>query len=263
MNWWNEKRDAVGRAVGCDLARGLTAEEAKKRLLGDGENVLEQGAGEKSLFRRFLAQLNDFMVILLLVAAAVSFFVSYWNGEGEFIDSIIIIAIVVLNAVLGLVQESKAQKALEALKKMSAPKAVVLRDGLRVEIPGKNVVVGDMLLLEAGGYISADGRVIESRGLKTEESAITGEALASEKETGEVPVDTALGDRKNMVLSGSFVVGGGGRAVVVATGMDTEIGRIARLIADEETQETPLQKNWGRRGRPWVWVRWLSALLYL
>lgn len=249
MDWWNKESKEVGQSLGASLGNGLSLEEAKKRLMENGKNLLHQEGTNAGIVRRFFAQFNDFMIMLLLVAAAVSFGVSYLNGEKEFIDSIIIIAIVVLNALLGVIQESKAQKALEALKKMSAPKAVVLRGGMRMEIPAEDVVVGDIMLLETGGYICADGRVIESRGLKTEESAITGESLAVEKETCIFPKETALGDRKNMVLSGSFVLGGSGRAVAVATGMDTEIGRIANLLAEQEDQETPLQKKLGETGK--------------
>ncbi|WP_352400015.1 calcium-translocating P-type ATPase, PMCA-type [Anaerotignum sp.] len=249
MDWWNQDSKEVGQSLGTSLGNGLSIEEAKKRLLENGQNLLQHDGAEKGIVRRFFAQFNDFMVMLLLVAAVISFAVSYLNGEKDFIDSIIIIAIVVLNALLGVIQESKAQKALEALKKMSAPKAVVLREGKRTEIPAEDVVIGDIMLLETGGYICADGRVLESRGLKTEESAITGESLAIEKETITFPKETALGDRKNMVLSGSFVLGGSGRAIAVATGMDTEIGRIANLLAEQDDQETPLQKKLGQTGK--------------
>ncbi|WP_304507345.1 calcium-translocating P-type ATPase, PMCA-type [Anaerotignum sp.] len=249
MDWWNQNAKEVVQSLGSSLGNGLSMEEAKKRLSENGKNLLQHEGENTGIIRRFFAQFNDFMIILLLVAAVVSFAVSYLNGEKDFIDSVIIIAIVVLNALLGVIQESKAQKALEALKKMSAPKAVVFRDGKRMEIPAEDVVVGDIMLLEAGGYICADGRVTESRSLKTEESAITGESLAVEKETKVFAKETALGDRKNMVLSGSFVLGGSGRAIAVATGMDTEIGRIANLLAEQEDQETPLQKKLGQTGK--------------
>lgn len=249
MNWWNQESKEVGQSLGTSLGNGLSIEEAKKRLSENGKNLLQHDGAESGILKRFFAQFNDFMVMLLLVAAVISFAVSYLNGEKDFIDSIIIIAIVVLNALLGVIQESKAQKALEALKKMSAPKAVVFREGKRTEIPAEDVVIGDIMLLETGGYICADGRVIESRGLKTEESAITGESLAVEKETKIFPKETALGDRKNMVLSGSFVLGGSGRAIAVATGMSTEIGRIANLLAEQDDQETPLQKKLGQTGK--------------
>lgn len=249
MDWWNQETKEVSQSLETFLGNGLSMDEARKRLATNGKNLLRHEGENAGIMKRFCAQFNDFMVMLLLVAAVVSFAVSYLNGEKDFIDSVIIIAIVVLNALLGVIQESKAQKALEALKKMSAPKAVVLRDGKRREIPSEDVVVGDIMLLETGGYICADGRVSESRSLKTEESAITGESLAVEKDTKKYPKETALGDRKNMVLSGSFVVGGSGRAIAIATGMDTEIGRIADLLAQQDDQETPLQKKLGQTGK--------------
>lgn len=249
MKWWNEETKEVEQSLNTSLENGLSIEEGRRRLMENGKNLLQDEAAEAGIVSRFFAQFNDFMVILLIAAALISFGVSWLNGEKDFIDSIIIIAIIVLNALLGVIQESKAQKALEALKKMSAPKAVVLRSGIRTEIPSEDVVVGDIMVLETGGYICADGRVIQSRGLKSEESAITGESLAVEKEVRTYPAETALGDRKNMVLSGSFVLGGSGRAIATATGMETEIGRIANLLAEQEDQETPLQKKLGQTGK--------------
>ena len=249
MDWWNRKIADVEKLLKTDRSEGLSAGEASKRLTLDGKNRLEQEQGRKGFFRRFLAQLGDFMILLLIGAAVVSFAVSCWNGEKDFVDSAIIISIVVLNALLGVIQESKAEKALEALKELSAPKARVLRQGGEKEIPAENVVVGDILLLSAGDYICADGRVFESRGLKTEESAITGESLAIEKEIEILPADLQIGDRRNMVLSGSFVMAGKGKAMVTATGMDTEIGHIASLLAEQEDNETPLQKKLGETGK--------------
>jgi len=249
MQWWNKSNKEVGQALGSSLDKGLTYEEARKRLNQNGKNQLEQDDSKNGFLRRFFAQFQDFMILLLLAAAAISFAVSYLNGEKEYIDSIIIVAIVILNNLLGVVQESKAHKALQALKAMSAPKAVVIRDGVRKEILAEDVVVGDLMVLENGGYICADGRVIAERSLKTEESAITGEALAVEKTTELFPESASPGDRRNMVLSGSFVMGGSGQAIVVATGMDTEIGRIAGLLAQQDEQETPLQKKLDEAGK--------------
>ena len=249
MDWWHKNHSETEKALQTDCGRGLTEREAAKRLQESGRNRLEQGERKQGFFWRLLAQFNDFMILLLIGAAAVSFGISYWNGEGDFVDSAIIIAIVVLNAILGVMQESKAEKALEALKELSAPKARVLRDGMEQEIPAEEVVVGDILLLSAGDYICADGRILENHGMKTEESAITGESLAIEKEDGILPAQTQLGDRKNMLLSGSFLLSGKGSAIVTATGMDTEIGRIASLLATQEDAETPLQKKLGETGR--------------
>ncbi len=249
MDWWNMRAAEVEKALKTDGRKGLSSQEAANRLAEQGRNRLEQGDGKKGFFGKFLAQFQDFMILLLIGAAVVSFGVSYWNGERDFVDSAIIIAIVVLNAFLGVIQESKAEKALEALKELSAPKAKVLRDGAEREISAEEVVVGDILLLAAGDYICADGRILENHGMKAEESAITGESLAVEKETGILPAKTLLGDRKNMVLSGSYVLAGKGMAVVTATGMHTEIGHIASLLAEQEDNETPLQKKLAETGK--------------
>lgn len=249
MDWWSMQVSQVEKKLQTDRSEGLKEGEASKRLTLDGKNRLEQGEGKKGFFWKFLAQFNDFMILLLIGAAVISFAVSCWNGEKDFVDSAIIIAIVVLNAVLGVLQESKAERALEALKALSAPKARVLRNGAEKEIPAEDIVVGDILLLTAGDYICADGRLFENHGLKTEESAITGESLAIEKETGILPAKLQIGDRKNMVLSGSFVMAGKGKAIVTATGMDTEIGHIADLLSRQEDSETPLQKKLGETGK--------------
>ena len=189
------------------------------------------------------------MILLLIGAAVASVAISYWNGEKDFLDAAIILAIVALNAFLGVLQESRAEKALEALKALSAPRASVLRNGEEKEIPAEEVVQGDILLLAAGDYICADGRILENQGLKTEESAITGEALAIEKEEGVLAEKTLPGDRKNMVLAGSYVLAGRGTVAVTATGMATEIGQIAALLAEQEERETPLQKKLGETGK--------------
>ena len=251
MEWWNLEIDKIKEQVKntYPLEKGLSKVEAKKKLIEYGENTLGTGQKEKSLCMRFLAQFNDFMILLLIGAAIVSFLVSYLNGQTDFVDSFIMIAIVVLNAILGLVQESKAKKALEALEKMSAPKAFVLREGQVIEIPTEEVVVGDILVLQTGGYICADGRVIKNNGMKTEESAITGESLEVEKDIKVLPKTTALGDRKNMVLAGSFVLGGNGHILVTATGRQTEIGRIADLLDAQEDKETPLQQRLDKTGK--------------
>lgn len=182
MEWWSMTATEVLKKLRTEERTGLSENEAKKRLETDGRNRTEQGEGKKGFWRRFLAQFNDFMILLLIGAAVASVAISYWNGEKDFLDAAIILAIVALNAFLGVLQESRAEKALEALKALSAPKASVLRNGEEKEIPAEEVVQGDILLLAAGDYICADGRILENQGLKTEESAITGEALAIEKE---------------------------------------------------------------------------------
>ena len=249
MEWWSMTPTEVLKKLRTEERTGLSENEAKKRLETDGRNRTEQGEGKKGFRRRFLAQFNDFMILLLIGAAVASVAISYWNGEKDFLDAAIILAIVVLNAFLGVLQESRAEKALEALKALSAPKASVLRGGEEKEIPAEEVVQGDILLLAAGDYICADGRILENQGLKTEESAITGEALAIEKEEGVLAEKTLPSDRKNMVLAGSYVLAGRGTVAVTATGMATEIGKIAALLAEQEERETPLQKKLGETGR--------------
>jgi len=249
MDWWTMQVSQVEKTLQTDRLQGLKEGEAARRLTLDGKNSLEQGEGRNGFLRKFLSQLGDFMILLLIGAAVISFGISWWNGEKDFVDSVIIIAIVVLNAFLGVIQESKAEKALEALKELSAPKGRVLRNGVEKEIPAEDLVVGDIILLSAGDYICADGRLFENCGLKTEESAITGESLAVEKETGILPANLQIGDRKNMVLSGSYVMAGRGKAIVTATGMETEIGHIADLLSRQEENETPLQKKLGETGK--------------
>ena len=250
MNWWQMETKEAARRLETDEKQGLTSQMAAERLAQKGRNELAETDGKKSLFWRFLAQFDDFMILLLLGAAVVSVVISRLSGENDVLDAVMILGIVVLNAVLGLFQESKAEKALEALKKMAAPHARVIRDGIVREIPAAEVVPGDLLLLETGDAVCADGRVVESRSLKTEESALTGEALPVEKTSvGGLPEETATGDRKNMVLAGGYVVYGKGKVLVTATGMDTEMGRIAAMLSDTSDSMTPLQKKLEQTGK--------------
>lgn len=250
MNWWQMETKEAARRLETDEKQGLTSQMAAERLAQKGRNELAETDGKKSLFWRFLAQFDDFMILLLLGAAVVSVVISRLSGENDVLDAVMILGIVVLNAVLGLFQESKAEKALEALKKMAAPHARVIRDGIGREIPAAEVVPGDLLLLETGDAVCADGRVVESRSLKTEESALTGEALPVEKTSvGGLPEETATGDRKNMVLAGGYVVYGKGKVLVTATGMDTEMGRIAAMLSHTSDSMTPLQKKLEQTGK--------------
>ena len=250
MNWWQMETKEAARRLETDEKKGLTSQMAAERLAQKGRNELAETDGKKSLFWRFLAQFDDFMILLLLGAAVVSVVISRLSGENDVLDAVMILGIVVLNAALGLFQESKAEKALEALKKMEAPHARVLRDGIVREIPAAEVVPGDLLLLETGDAVCADGRVVESRSLKTEESALTGEALPVEKiSAGSLPEETAAGDRKNMVLAGGYVVYGKGKVLVTATGMDTEMGRIAAMLSHTSDSMTPLQKKLEQTGK--------------
>jgi len=219
---------------------GLSDEEAVKRLEKFGRNVIEEGK-KKTLLMMFLDQFKNLMIIILIAAAVISFAVS--KGE-EIADSIIILAVVIINAVMGVIQESKAEKALDALKKMSSPYVRVRRQGVTKEIKTEELVPGDIVLIEAGDIVPADMRLIENASLKIEEAALTGESVPVEKslEVIEKP-DVVIGDRKNMAFSGSNVSYGRGAGVVVATGMNTEVGKIAGHLANTEAKETPLQRK--------------------
>lgn len=224
-------------------AKGLTGAEAQRRLTRDGKNKLAE-AKKDSLLKRFLSQMADPMILVLIAAAAVSGVTSFYAGE-NFADVIIILAVVVINALLGMYQESKAEKAIEALQEMAAATSRVLRDGRIEQAKSEELVVGDVVLLEAGDAVPADGRIIECASMKIEEAALTGESVPVTKTTdvlyaGEAK-DVPLGDRKNMVYMGSTVVYGRGAAVICATGMDTEMGKIADALAQAQEGKTPLQ----------------------
>lgn len=228
---------------------GLTEDEANKRLEKYGANNLKEKKKE-SLFIKFIKQFNDFMIIVLIIAAIISAIVAKTNGSGDYIDSIIIIAIVIFNAIMGLIQEEKAEKSLEALKKMSAPNAKVRRNGKIQEIEASQVVPGDVVILEAGNYVPADCRLIDSYNLQIEESSLTGETLPTSKQADVIlNANTAIGDLKNMAFATTIVVNGHAEAVVVETGMNTKVGQIAGMIIENESPETPLQKKLGEVGK--------------
>ncbi len=249
MIWYTEDTDTVLERVKSDKTKGLTQRDFEVRLFEHGENKFAEKK-KQSLIVHFLSQFKDFMVIVLIIAAVVSFFVSLLQGERDFADPIIILLIVFVNAVLGFVQENKAEKALEALKSMSAPTAKVIRDGVRKEVDAKEVVPGDILIIETGDRICADCRLIETVSLKVDESALTGESAAVDKdETAIVKMDAAVGDRHNMVFAGSTVSIGRGKAVVTETGMKTEMGKIAEMISTSEIKMTPLQEKLSQTGK--------------
>ena len=238
-------------------AEGLSGEEAAARLAKDGPNKLAEGE-KVSLIRRFFGQMADPMTIILLVAAAVSGVTSALQGE-SFADVFIILAVVIVNAVLGVLQESKAEKAIEALQEMAAATSKVLRDGKIVSIPSHDLVAGDVVLLEAGDAVPADGRILEAASMKVEEAALTGESVPVIKETEAIcpaagQADVPLGDRKNMVYMGSTVVYGRGKAVITATGMKTEMGKIAGALADAKEEKTPLQKKLAQLSKILTWL---------
>ncbi|MBQ8291684.1 MAG: calcium-translocating P-type ATPase, PMCA-type [Clostridia bacterium] len=262
MKAYCEEKEGVLHSLASSKETGLSSAEAEKRLAENGKNKLAEGK-KKSLVRRFLEQLADPMIIILIVAAAISGALSVYHvtrgEEGEFVDVIIILAVVLINAVLGVVQESKAEKAIEALQEMSAATSKVLRDGKIVVMPSENLVVGDIVLLEAGDAVPADGRILESASLKVEEAALTGESVPVEKITEAILLkegekDVPLGDRKNMVYMGSTVVYGRGVVVVTATAMDTEMGKIAGALAQAEEGKTPLQIKLGQLSKILTWL---------
>lgn len=228
---------------------GLSDAEVQQRLQQYGRNVLKEKK-KKSTFARFIDQFKDVMIIILIIAAIISFVIACTGHDPtEFFEPALILLIVILNAIMGVVQENKAEKALDALKNMSAPHARVIRDGTEKIIAASDLVPGDIIKLEAGDFVPADARLISSSSLKSEESALTGESVPSEKDADAVvAADAAIGDRSNMVFSGCSITYGSAQAVVTATGMQTEMGKIADLLSGEEETQTPLQKKLAKLG---------------
>ncbi len=232
---------------------GLTSAQAKERLEKYGPNALQ--AGEKTtLLQKFINQFKDFMIIVLLAAAVISFFAH--EGAPDPTDAIVILAVVILNAIVGVIQESKAEEAIEALQKMASPVATVLRDGEHLHVKGEEIVVGDIVILEAGDVVPADMRLLEVNTIKIEEAALTGESVPVEKDLvipeGE---DVGIGDRSNMAFASTNVTYGRALGVVTATGMDTEVGKIAHMLANTEESKTPLQENQDALGK------WLTIMI--
>ena len=247
--WHSSSVEEIAKNLKTNINIGLSDDEAQKRFDRYGPNNLKEKKKE-SIFVKFIKQFNDFMIITLIIAAIISAVVSKLNGEADYIDSIIIVAIVIFNAIMGLVQEQKAEKSLEALKKMTAPNAKVRRDGRVQEIDATLVVPGDIVILEAGNYVPADCRLINSYNLKIEESALTGETIPSLKDSSKIlKENTAMGDLCNMVFATTIVVNGHGEAIVVETGMNTRVGKIAGMIIEDESPETPIQKKLAEVGK--------------
>ncbi|MEA4849264.1 MAG: HAD-IC family P-type ATPase, partial [Clostridiaceae bacterium] len=243
LNWYNKSIRAVSEELSADVKEGLAKEEIAGRLEKYGYNELKEKEKE-SIWVKIGKQLKDFLVITLIVASIVSGMV------GEISDAIVIIAIVIVNAVLGVVQEGKAEKAMEALKKMSAPNARVLRSGHIEIIPAKNLVPGDVVFIEAGDSIPADMRLFESVNLKVEEASLTGESVPSEKDANRTfDTEVSIGDRLNMAYMSTIVTYGRGKGIVVSTGINTEIGRIAEAIQTFEDETTPLQLKLNELGK--------------
>ena len=247
--WHSCSVEEIAKNLKTNINIGLSDDEAQKRFERYGPNNLKEKKKE-SIFVKFIKQFNDFMIITLIIAAIISAVVSKLNGEADYIDSIIIVAIVIFNAIMGLVQEQKAEKSLEALKKMTAPNAKVRRNGRVQEIDATLVVPGDIVILEAGNYVPADCRLINSYNLKIEESALTGETIPSLKDSSKIlKENTTMGDLCNMVFATTIVVNGHGEAIVVETGMNTRVGKIAGMIIDDESPETPIQKKLAEVGK--------------
>ena len=252
---YKEHIDLVLERLETNRETGLSTSQTEAARQKYGENKLKEKK-KKTMLQRFLEQFKDAMIIILLIAAAVSTGLVIYEmttGHGdpkEFFEPGLIVAIVILNAIMGVVQESKAEKALDALKNMSAPHARVIRNGKETVIEASELVPGDIIKLEAGDFVPADARLITSVNLKSEESALTGESVPSEKDaTAVVAPDAPLGDRTNMVFSGCSITYGTAIAVVTATGMSTEMGKIAALLANEEDGETPLQEKLAKLGK--------------
>ncbi|MBQ7006232.1 MAG: HAD-IC family P-type ATPase, partial [Oscillospiraceae bacterium] len=250
MKFYNQQLSDVFKALNSS-ENGLTSNEAQQVLEKNGPNKLAE-AEKVTLVQRFVSQFKDPMIIILLAAAAVSAVTAAYSGE-SFTDVFIILAVVLLNAIMGVYQESKAEKAIEALSKMTAATSKVIRDGKQIVVESTQLVEGDVIVLEAGDAVPADARIIECASIKAEEAALTGESVPVTK-TEEVletedGKDVPLGDRKNMVYMGSTIAYGRGKAVITGTGMNTEMGKIADALIKTENNETPLQKKLTQLGK--------------
>jgi len=242
QDFFNKSVEETLKALETDSKKGLSSAEVESRLAKYGENRLE-GAKGKTKFEMLIEQLKDFLVIILIIAALISTVMAFFDPHHSFVDGIIIFAIVVINAILGVYQESKASDALKALKEMSSPQAKVIRDGQIEKVPSNLIVPGDMVSLDAGDYLPADVRLVDTMNLKIDEAALTGESVASDKhEDSIVDDDAGIGDMDNCGFMGTIVTYGRGTAVVTGTGMSTEMGKIATMLGEEEDEITPLQR---------------------
>ena len=247
--WEMLRKEEVEKKLNTDFCKGLNTDEVLKRQNQYGKNELENTKKE-GIIIKFFKQFNDFMIIILIMASIVSAGVSWYQGENDYIDSIIIIAIVVLNAIMGVLQEAKAKKSIESLKKMTPQMSKVIRNEKEMEVPSETLTIGDVIILEAGNRVPADCRIIESFNLKVEESSLTGETEGVEKNGDTVcKKGIPLGDIVNMVFMGSTVVNGHARVVVTEVGMDTKVGKIANMIIENESPETPIQKKLNQVGK--------------
>lgn len=249
MNWHCLSAEAAVSELGSSAESGLSEQRARKRLQEHGENKLKDKK-KVSLLRQFIAQFSDFCVIILFIACIISFVTGFIEGEGDFVDPIVILMIVILNAVIGVIQERRAERAIDALKQLSAPTARVVRSGREQRLRTEELVPGDIILLESGDLVPADARLIRTSSLKVRESALTGEAEATEKnENLCFEADCPLADMKNCVFASTTVISGSCRAVVTHTGMDTQVGRIADMLKSEPAPQTPLQIRLAKVGK--------------
>lgn len=249
MEWHALSVDETLKNLQSDEKLGLSPKLVSQKQIRHGKNKLASKK-KKSILVKFLSQFSDFMVIILLLAAAVSFFTAIVENTGDFLDPIIILFIVIANAIIGLIQENKAEKAIDALKKLSTPHATVIRNGKETTILSEEIVPGDILILNAGDLIPADARIIQAVSLKSEESSLTGESVPVEKDDKCIcSTDTNIADRKNMLFASATITTGHAVAVAVETGMHTQVGRIANMINEEESPQTPLQVKLAQIGK--------------
>ena len=245
--WFNLSISETEQKLKTNAQEGLKEGEIEERYKQYGYNEL-QAKKKKSLLSKFLEQFKDFMIIILIIAAIVSGIVGIQEGEG-IADTIIILVVVIMNAIIGVAQENKAEKSLEALQKMSSHAAKVIRSGKLIVVPSKDLVPGDLVVLETGDFIPADLRIVEAVNLKSQESAMTGESVPVDKSEDVIEGEVELGDRKNILFSSSLITYGRGRGIVIATGMDTEVGKIAKMIDETEESQTPLQVKLNNLGK--------------
>ena len=247
-NWFNQTTDEVVTTLKTDIEKGLSLDEVKKRQEEYGLNELK-AKKKKSLIVKFLEQFKDFMIIVLIISAIISGIVGMSNGEG-ITDTIIIMVVIIVNAIIGVAQENKAEKSLEALQKLSSHVAKVMRNGKLEVVPSRELVPGDIVVLDTGDYVPADLRIIEAVNLKSQESALTGESVPVEKTEAKIDDEKiGIGDRVNMLFSSSLITYGRGKAIVTDTGMNTEVGKIADIINTAEDQGTPLQQKLNKLGK--------------
>lgn len=249
MDWHSLNPRQTAETLRTDLSRGLSEQNAKSSLAKHGKNLLK-AEKKNSVLKQFIQQFSDFCVIILFIACIISFLTGILEGKGDFIEPVVILFIVILNAAMGVYQERRAERALEALQKMSAPVATVIRSGIQKKIPAQLLVPGDLVLLESGDMVPADARLIEANSLTVQESALTGESEPCEKSSDLIlPSDCAVADQKNMVFSSTTVLSGNCRAIVTETGMSTRVGKIAHLLSSEKSPQTPLQIRLGKIGK--------------